>query len=60
VESAVSGARQSCVDVSVSAITNPGAGTKPFWFQLGLAVLLSSGSTQGYASVGVFVVGQRG
>jgi hypothetical protein len=59
-ESAVAGARQSCIDVNVTSITDPGAGTKPFWVQLGLAVQLTAGATQGYASVGAYIVGQRG
>lgn len=57
---AVAGARKECLRYDVSAVTDPGVGTKPMLVRLGLAYKLGSGTSEAYASVAIDIAARRG
>lgn len=55
---AQSGAVKVCQDVSVASITSPGAGTKPFWIQFGIAIWLNAAGNEETASIQLDLTGR--
>jgi hypothetical protein len=55
---AQSGAVKVCQDVSVASVTNPGAGTKPFFIQFGVAVWLTAAGAEETATVSLDLAGR--